>query len=96
MSISIVASLACRRDAASVLSAELRRLVKASQQEDGCINCRVYQSQDEPSHFFIEEEWVDDTVLKKHRQTQHYKYFTHISPALLDGPADIKVHKRFN
>ncbi|RFZ90377.1 antibiotic biosynthesis monooxygenase [Mucilaginibacter conchicola] len=96
MSISVVASLECRRDAGNVLSAELRKLVIASQKEDGCINCQVYQSQDQPSHFFIEEEWADDAMLKKHRQTRHYKYFTHILPALLNHPADVKVHKRLN
>jgi quinol monooxygenase YgiN len=96
MSISVVASMECRRDAGSVLSAELRKLVIASLKEDGCITCNVYQSQDEPSHFFIKEEWTSDAMLKKHRQTQHYKYFTHISPALLDHPAEIRIHKRLN
>ncbi|TWR24578.1 antibiotic biosynthesis monooxygenase [Mucilaginibacter achroorhodeus] len=96
MSISVVASLACRRDAAIVLGAELRKLVLASLKEDGCINCQIYQSQEEPSHFYLQEEWTDAAKLKAHRQSQHYKYFNHISPALLYQPAVVKVQKRLN
>ena len=44
--------------------------------------------------YFGHEEWADEDALSRHMETAHYKYFVHISPALLETPADVKILTR--
>jgi len=94
MSISLLASMHCKKDAEGAFDTELKKLVEASLQEEGCLACELYQYKDEPTLYVMEEEWQDEDVLSKHMETPHYKYFVHISPALLEQPADVKILTR--
>ncbi|WP_374951297.1 putative quinol monooxygenase [Mucilaginibacter sp.] len=94
MSVSLLACLHCKKDAETAFDVELKKLVEASKQEEGCLAYELYQYKDEPTRYVIEEEWADEDVLARHMETPHYKYFVHISPALLTGPADVKILTR--
>jgi quinol monooxygenase YgiN len=94
MSVSLLASLHCKKDAEGAVDTELKKLVDASKQEHGCIAYELYQYKDEPTRYVIEEEWENEDVLALHMDTPHYKYFVHISPALLETPADVKILTR--
>ncbi|AMR34279.1 hypothetical protein A0256_23910 [Mucilaginibacter sp. PAMC 26640] len=94
MSISLLASLHCKKDAEGALDTELKKLVNASVKEEGCIAYELYQYKDETNRYVIEEEWKDEDALAMHMETSHYKYFVHISPALLVSPADVKILTR--
>jgi quinol monooxygenase YgiN len=94
MSVSLLASLHCKKDAEIAFDTELKKLVDASKQEQGCIAYELYQYKGEPTRYVIEEEWENEDILAHHMETPHYKYFVHISPALLEAPADVKILTR--
>jgi quinol monooxygenase YgiN len=94
MSISLLATLHCKKDAEGAVDTELKKLVDASKQEPGCIAYELYQYKDEPTRYVIEEEWENEDILAQHMETPHYKYFVHILPALLETPADVKILTR--
>jgi quinol monooxygenase YgiN len=94
MSISLLATLHCKKDAESAFDIELKKLVEASMKEPGCLACELYQYKDEPTKYVIEEEWADEDALSQHMEAAPYKYFVHISPALLEMPADVKILTR--
>ena len=94
MSVSLLASLYCKKDAEAAFDTELKKLVEASKKEPGCMAYELYQYKDEPTIYVIEDEWEDDDALAMHMETPHYKYFVHIAPALLAKPADVKILTR--
>ncbi|MEO7214888.1 putative quinol monooxygenase [Mucilaginibacter sp.] len=94
MSISLLAYLHCKKDAEIAFDTELKKLVNASVKEGGCLAYELYQYKDEPTRYVIEEEWKDEDTLSRHMETPHYKYFVHISPALLEKPAEVKILTR--
>jgi quinol monooxygenase YgiN len=49
-----------------------RQLTKASRQEPGCLIYVVHRHSDDPSHFFIYEQYKDEAALEAHRQTSHF------------------------
>ena len=95
MSISLLASLHCKKDAEAAFDTELKKLVTASVKENGCLAYELYQYKDESTKYVIEEEWADEDALAVHMETPHYKYFVHISPALLVTPAEVKDFDTF-
>ncbi|OOQ56422.1 putative quinol monooxygenase [Mucilaginibacter pedocola] len=94
MSISLLHAMHCKRDAESAFDTELKRLITASMKEDGCLAYQLYQDKNKPERYVIEEEWASEEALSRHMATPHYKYFVHISPALLVKPARVKVLNR--
>jgi quinol monooxygenase YgiN len=94
MSVSLLTSLHCKKDAEGAVDTELKRLVDASKQEQDCIAYELYQYKDEPTRYVIKEKWENEDALALHMETPHYKYFIHISPALLETPADVKILTR--
>lgn len=48
-------------------------LAKAARAEPGCAMFLVHRHRDDPSHFFIYEQYRDDAALQTHRETDHFK-----------------------
>ncbi|MBD1393164.1 putative quinol monooxygenase [Mucilaginibacter glaciei] len=94
MSVSLLASLQCKKDAVAAFNIELKKLMDASKAEPGCIAYDIYQYKDEFVRFVVVDEWTDDDALSAHMETPHYKYFVHILPALLEQQADVKILTR--
>jgi (4S)-4-hydroxy-5-phosphonooxypentane-2,3-dione isomerase len=49
-----------------------RQLTEASRQEPGCLMYVVHRHSDDPSSFFIYEQYKDQAALDAHRQTPHF------------------------
>jgi quinol monooxygenase YgiN len=90
MNISIMATLMCKADAEAALQVELKKLLKASLAEDGCLAYEIYECNDEKYKYIVIDLWASEDALNVHQQTPHYKYFMHIAPALLANPIEIK------
>jgi quinol monooxygenase YgiN len=56
---------------------ELRRALAAwigpTQVEPGCINCRIFQEDNEPHSFYYEARWKTPDDLMRHLRSEHYK-----------------------
>ncbi len=78
----------CREQAyklASLLEQETRK-------EPGCFMYTFYADRNDPSTFFIFEEWESDEALAKHFQTEHMKQFMQQAPQILAGPPVAKKY----
>ena len=94
MNVNVIAIITSRTDTDATLQIELKKLVTASLAEEGCLSYEIYESNEQKGHYYITELWEDDYALAKHKQMPHYKYFVHISPALLAQPVEIKTLTR--
>ena len=91
MNVSLIALLTSKDDAVATLQMELKKLAVASRAEDGCLQYDLNHCQEPSNQFAIVELWESKEALDKHRLTPHYKYFTHIAPALLCAPVEHKI-----
>ena len=91
MNVSLIALLSSKKDALATIQMELKKLVVASKAEAGCILYELNNCKEIPTQYIIAELWEDEEALNRHKETPHYKYFTHIAPALLSGPVEIKT-----
>lgn len=94
MSVKIVATLHCNTDAEETFELELKKLIDTSLLDEGCLRYELYQYDGEPCHYVFLEEWQNEELLNKHRQSSHYKHFMRVAPVLLASPAEIKVLTR--
>lgn len=94
MSVKVIALLHCHADAEETFEQELKRLVEASVNEEGCIQYELYQYKQQSCHYMMIEEWRDDAAFQHHQDTPHYKHFVRVSPVLLQQPVEIKVLTR--
>jgi len=51
----------------------LRKMVPPTQAEPGCIHYRVHRSPDDPRRFFLFEEYADESGLRAHMDSEHFK-----------------------
>jgi quinol monooxygenase YgiN len=94
MTISVIATLCCRREADAAFQAELKKLMSATLAEEGCLSYEVYECTDEKGQYTVIDQWESQDALNTHQKTPHYKYFMHIAPALLAGPIELKSVNR--
>jgi len=90
MNISVIATLTSKPDAEPTLQVELKKLLKASLAEDGCLDYEIYECNEEKGQYIVIDLWESEEALAVHQKSPHYKYFMHIAPALLTRPIEIK------
>lgn len=64
-----------------------------SEAEEGCLSYRFYTDLENPSVFFIFEEWESQEALNAHFQTPHLKEFQQHVARLLAAPSVIKQYE---
>jgi quinol monooxygenase YgiN len=94
MNISVIVILTCQADTDETLQIELKKLIKASLSEEGCLSYEIYECNEQKGQYIIIELWKNEEALNKHQESPHYKYFVHIAPALLTCPVEIKTLTR--
>ena len=57
------------------LKALLATMVKASQEEQGCLLYEIYQTVEKPNTFVVIESWADDASLEGHKHSAHYTHY---------------------
>ncbi|MBV8150489.1 MAG: antibiotic biosynthesis monooxygenase [Candidatus Eremiobacteraeota bacterium] len=57
-------------------AALLGKMQAASRTEPGCIAYSVHRLNDDPTSFWLHEEWVDQASLDAHMKTQHFLDFS--------------------
>ncbi|MBC5810963.1 MAG: antibiotic biosynthesis monooxygenase [Candidatus Eremiobacteraeota bacterium] len=56
-------------------AAYFRKLIPASRQEPGCRMYVVHRGKDDPSQFFIYEQYDDEAALDAHRASSHFQQY---------------------
>lgn len=73
--VTVVAQLTARKDAIESVKTELLKLIEPTQAEEGCIEYRLHQDNDNPSQFTFYENWVNMTYLERHMNSEHFKRY---------------------
>lgn len=60
-------------ESVAAFKASFAECKKSTVEEPGCIDYGVYQSPEDSTHFFIHEQWANQTELEKHWETPHLK-----------------------
>jgi quinol monooxygenase YgiN len=70
--VTVVAKLTFQADAIDRVTPELSKLVTATRAEEGCIEYRLYQDNDDPSVFIFYENWENMACLDRHLNSDHF------------------------
>ncbi len=88
--VTVVAKLVAREDAVDSVRFEALKLISPTRQEEGCLEYRLHQDNEDPSVFIFYENWQNMACLERHVNTAHYKSYV---AAVGDQLADKVVHK---
>lgn len=88
--VTVVAKITARDDAVEAVKAELLKLVAPTRREEGCLEYRLHQDNDDPSVFIFYENWQSPACLERHMSSPHFEAYV---AAVGDLLADKTVHK---
>ena len=73
--VTVVARLTFMADAIEQVKPELFKLVADTQSEDGCIEYRLHQDNDNPAVFIFYENWESMDCLDRHMNSEHFRSY---------------------
>ncbi len=89
--ITVVAKLVARKDSVDAVKTELLKLIEPTMKEQGCIEYRLHQDNDDPAVFVFYENWESSACLEKHMTTDHYKAYVSALDGLIEGKSVNKM-----
>lgn len=87
--LTVVAKMVAQNGSAEALKAELLKLLTPTRKEEGCIEYRLHQDNDDPSVFLFYENWESRSHLDRHMESAHFKAYI---SAVKELVADKAVH----
>jgi quinol monooxygenase YgiN len=73
--ITVVAQYTARPGKGDVIAGVLAKHVAATRTEPGCVQFVAYRSPEDPDHFMLYEQYVDDAAFDSHRVTPHFRAY---------------------
>jgi quinol monooxygenase YgiN len=88
--VTVVAKLIVHEAALATVKTELLKMIEPTRMEEGCIEYRLHQDNDEPKVFIFFEMWENLSCLERHLATPHFSSYI----AAVEGMiAEKNVHK---
>jgi len=88
--ITVVAKVTAKSDAIEAVKTELLKMIAPTRMEEGCIEYRLHQDNDNPDNFVFYENWKDISCLEQHMNSQHFLKYVAVVDDLI---ADKIIHK---
>jgi quinol monooxygenase YgiN len=88
--VTVVAKLTVKVAAIEAAKAELLTMIAPTRAEEGCIEYRLHQDNDDPTVFIFYENWESLVCLERHMESEHFKCYVAALSGLI---ADKVVHK---
>lgn len=88
--VTIVAKVTAKTDQIEAVKAELLKMIDPTRQEQGCIEYRLHQDNDNPAVFVFYENWESLSCVEQHMNSPHFKAYV---AAVGDLLADKVVQK---
>jgi quinol monooxygenase YgiN len=73
--VTIVAKVTAESDAIEAVKAELLKMIAPTRQEEGCIEYRLHQDNDNPAVFIFYENWKNLACLEQHMNSKHFQAY---------------------
>ena len=88
--VTVVAKVTAKSNAIETVKTELIKMLAPTRQEEGCIEYRLNQDNENPAVFIFYENWKNLTCLEQHMNSTHFQAYV---AAVGDVIADKAVHK---
>lgn len=83
--VTVVARITAKDDAVEAVRVELLKMITPTRLEEGCIEYRLHQDNDNPACFVFYENWRDRGCLERHMNSEHFKaYVTAVGELIAD------------
>ena len=92
-SLTVIAYIFAKRGEEQRVRAALLGLVDDTRKEKGCINYDLHESEDNPAHFLMYENWRSAADLEEHARSAHLREFGKNMGSFLDRPTEITKWK---
>src|SRR5690349_19751996 len=73
--VTVIAQVVSKQDSVEAVKAELLKLLVPTRNEDGCIEYKLHQDNQDPALFIFYETWESATCLERHMNTDHFKRY---------------------
>ncbi len=73
--LTIVAHIRAKSDKTDLVGKELKKLIKPTLAEPGCLNYDLHQDNENPAHFMFYENWENRELWLKHMDAPHLKTY---------------------
>ncbi len=70
-----------------------KQVVAPSQAEEGNITYHFYEAPEQHGNFVFVEKWKDQTAIKEHEETSHFKKFFEGIEELLRVPVQVELYE---
>ena len=88
--VTVVAKVVAKRESVERVRGELLSLIKPTRNEEGCIEYRLHQDNEDPAVFIFYENWESEACLARHMESDHFKNYV----SAIDGMLEEKnVHR---
>jgi quinol monooxygenase YgiN len=87
--LTVVAKVVAKSESVTALRTELLRLLAPTRQEEGCIEYRLHQDNQDPTVFIFYENWQDRAALDRHMASPHFTAYIKATEGMI---ADKAVH----
>lgn len=88
--VTIVAKIVAKSDTIEAVKAELKNMIEPTRKEEGCLEYRLHQDNDNPAIFVFYENWENPASVERHMNSPHFKTYVEAVGNLI---ADKVVHK---
>ena len=88
--VTVVAKVTAKSNAVEAVKTELIKMLAPTRQEEGCMEYRLHQDNENPAVFIFYENWKNPTCLEQHMNSPHFQAYV---AAVGDLIADKAVHK---
>lgn len=88
--VTVVAQVTAKIEAVETVKAELLKMLEPTRNEEGCIEYRLHQDNENPAIFVFYENWKNLACLEQHMNSRHFQAYV---AAVGDLIADKIVHK---
>lgn len=92
-SLTVIAYIFARPGEEQRVRMALLGLVDETRKEKGCINYDLHESQDNPAHFVMHENWRSAADLEEHARSAHLREFARNIGPFLERPTEITKWK---
>ncbi|HXT86603.1 MAG TPA: putative quinol monooxygenase [Verrucomicrobiae bacterium] len=92
-SLTVIAYIFAKRGEEQRVRTALLGLVDDTRKEKGCINYDLHESEDNPAHFLMYENWRSAADLEEHARSVHLREFGKNMSPFLERPTEITKWK---
>jgi quinol monooxygenase YgiN len=73
--VTVVAKVVAKRESVESVRGELLKLIAPTRSEEGCIEYRLHQDNEDPAVFIFCENWESEACLARHLESAHFKNY---------------------